>query len=44
MEAAVLVEKCHSIRKSGPISQDRIKEALNVSESGIKIQKKFNMA
>ena len=44
MEAAVLVENCHGIIKSGPISQDRIKEALNVSESGTKILEKFHMA
>jgi len=30
METAVLIEKCHSIIRAGPIAQDRIKEHLMV--------------
>ena len=43
MKTAVLIEKCRSIIRAGPIAQDRIKEALNGSKAGMEILRKFSL-
>ena len=42
-EAQVLIEKCDSIIKGGPISTDRVKELLNASHAGMQLLEKFTM-